>query len=316
MKNRFIRSLLAFSLVASIMPVSADAKEFSFAVMFHPHEEESGEPAMRDTINRTDELNLSFVVANGIKSASEPCDDSFYEHRKSLLDDAKNGVIVSLAGSDWAECKSANGKSAAVERLTRMRELFFADDFSLGGSKIPLTRQSAIAKFRIYPENTRWEFDNVLFATLNLPSNNNHYSSQAGRNSEFDDRLIANKDWLQRIFAHATRKKRNGIVLFFDGDALQKNKRPEGGRDGFSEIRKSLTTLAVKFPGKVLIVHSRTGTVSTPDKTEIVWKANLGTLNTQLAWVRLDVDTGSPELFAVANELSEAKNTHHSRPLR
>lgn len=316
MKNRFIRSLLAFSLVLGVSPLRADAKEFSFAVMFHPNKEESGEPVMRDAIEHTNEQNLSFVVANGIKSASEPCDDSFYERRKSLLDDAENGVIVSLAGSDWTECKNANGKSAAAGRLTRMRDLFFTDEFSLGGSKIPLTRQSTIAKFRAYPENARWEFDNVLFATLNLPRNNNHYSSQAGRNSEFEDRLIANKDWLQRVFAHATRKKRDGVVLFFDGDPLQKNKRPEGGRDGFSEIRKSLTTLASKFPGKVLIVRNRTDSLSTPDKTDILWKANLGLLETQRTWVRLDVDTGAPELFTVANEMSEAKNMHHVRPVR
>jgi len=130
-----------------------------------------------------------------------------YSDRKTLLDEAKNGLIVSLTASDWTECKNAHGRSAAAERLNRLRDLFFVDEFSLGASKIPLVRQSTMPKFRSYVENARWEVDNVLFATINLPAANNHYRTDAGRNSEFEDRLIANRDWLHRIFMFAAHRK-------------------------------------------------------------------------------------------------------------
>ena len=35
------------------------------------------------------------------------------------------------------------------------------------------------AKFRAYSENARWEIGNVMFATFNLPANNNHYRIEA-----------------------------------------------------------------------------------------------------------------------------------------
>jgi len=95
-----------------------------------------------------------------------------------------------------------------------LRDLFFSDEFSFGASKLPVIRQSVAVKFRSYGENARWEFGNILFATINLPADNNHYLPDAGRNSEFEDRAIANRDWLQRVFTFAARKKWKGLYCF------------------------------------------------------------------------------------------------------
>ena len=94
--------------------------------------------------------------------------------------DAENALIVSLAASDWVNCKAKNGKSIAIERLNRVRELFFAEDVSFGDTDISLIRQSSSAKFRSYAENARWEYGDILFATINLPADNNHYLPEAG----------------------------------------------------------------------------------------------------------------------------------------
>jgi hypothetical protein len=314
MKRLFARCLICLILVSGVW-VHADARETGFGVIFQPAKDEDGDTALSEAIDASDEQDLSFVVTNGIKSAAEPCTDALYERRKSLLDSAKTSVIISPAASDWAECKATNGKSIAISRLNRMRELFFDDESSLGGSKMPLTRQSTIAKFRTYSENVRWEQDSVIFATVNLPANNNHYSSEAGRNSEFEDRLIANKDWLQRVFTYAARKKLEGIVLFCDGNPLQKNSRPENGRDGFNEIRKSLLSFAGKYPGKVLIVHGRAHNAS-QDQTYITWKSNLGTLETRRSWVKVDINPNSSTLFSIVDETTEAKTAHHTQPIR
>jgi len=315
MKTRLLRYILALGVAFSAPFAWADARGFSFAVIFHPSKDDAGETMLRDALNETDEQNLSFVVSNGIKSAVEPCSDRLYERRKSLLDSAKNGLIMSLAASDWTECKGTNGKSAAAGRLNRMRELFFTDEFSMGSSKIPLIRQSTIARFRSYGENARWEFDNVMFATINLPRNNNHYSLEAGRNGEFEDRQIANKDWLQRVFVYASRKKMDGIVLFCDGDPLQKNIRQDGSRDGFSEVRKLTTALAAKFPGKVLIVHGRTRSVA-QDTAVIVWRSNIGTLETRRSWVKVDIAREPGTTFVIAEDSPDAKNRNRSSPSR
>lgn len=292
--------------------VAAQPNEFSFGVIAQPFKAAEDESVLRETIAETDADNLAFVVANGIKSADEPCTDTMYKRRKEILDSAKNGLIVSLAGSDWSECKNAHGRSAAVERLNRLRELFFTDAFSSGASRLPLVRQSATAKFRNYAENMRWEVGSIMFATINLPANNNHYRPEAGRNSEFEDRLIANRNWLQRIFIFAARKKLAGIVLFCDGKPLAKpvsSQFFEFGtkRDGFAETRQHIVALAAKFSGKVLVVHGQAvGHASA--ENGIVWRDNLGDLEVASGWMKLSVHPSSRMLFSIGNDSPQANH--------
>lgn len=283
----------------------AQPNEFSFGVIGHALKAVPDESALREAIADTDDDNLAFVVANGIKSSKEPCSDALYLKRKELFDSAKNGLIVSLDASDWSDCRNTQGKSAAVERLNRLRELFFADEFSFGASKLPLMRQSATAKFRSYGENARWEIGDIMFATVNLPANNNHYRTEAGRNSEFEDRTIANRDWLQRVFSSASRKKMRGIVLFCDGNPLAKpgflqRFDPREKRDGFAEVRKQILGLVSKFPGKVLVIHSEKA-ANANGANAIEWQDNLGELAVGAGWIKVTENSAHPALFSVSN---------------
>ncbi|HYD79363.1 MAG TPA: hypothetical protein VEC06_06105 [Paucimonas sp.] len=308
---RKIGMLFAFCALLSMPHAAAQTGEFSFGVIAHPFLVAPDESGLREAIMETDADNLAFVVANGIKSKTEPCSDALYQHRKSLLDSAKNGLIVSLSATDWAECRNRHGRPAAIERLNRIRELFFTDEFSLGGSRVPLVRESATTKFRAYSENARWEIGTIMFATINLPANNNHYLAEAGRNSEFEDRLIANRDWLRRLFLFARRKKLEGLVLFCDGDPLA-----EPGflqrfdltakRDGFAETRKLLRELAGRFKGKVLVVHGAPANTP-PRPAAIAWRGNLGNLEVAAKWAKINVAPGTPELFGLHNDVDEAR---------
>ena len=293
---------LFFLAAPAIADAQSDTNTFSFGVIGHPFRAASDEVALRAAIAQTDDDNLAFVVTNGIKSEHEPCSDKMYQQRKTLLNSAKNGLIVSLSASDWVACKNESGRSTSFERLNRIRELFFSDDFSFGDTRIPLNRQSTSPKFRSYVENARWEIGNVMFATINLPSRNNHYMSEGGRNSEFEDRLIANKEWLQRIFVIASQKKSDGIVLFCDGDplAVQHHRIFDFNvkRDGFVEMRHAINALASKFPGKVLLIHEPP-TDTAPIPAGIVWKKNLGDMEIDTAWIKVTVDEHHPDFFVV-----------------
>jgi len=290
---------LATPVIANDLP---ETSVFSFGVIGHPFRTTSEELPLRTAIRQTDDDNLAFVVTNGIKSAQEPCSDKMYEQRKTLLNSAKNGLIVSLSGSDWIACKNESGRSTSFERLNRIRELFFGDDFSFGESKIPLNRQSTSPKFHSYVENARWEVGNVMFATINLPSRNNHYLAEGGRNSEFEDRLIANREWLQRIFVNASQEKADGIVLFCDGDPLSTQRRRifdfNVKRDGFVEVRHTINLLASKFTGKVLLIHGAPPE-SPPAAPGILWKKNLGDLEVASSWVKITVDAHNPNFFVL-----------------
>lgn len=294
MRKCIVGMLLASSALAWPFAVLGATDGFSFGLIAQAPGTASTEATLQHAITESDSDNLAFVVASGIKTSREPCTDALYNSRRNLLDGAQNGLIVSLTASDWVGCKRQDGKSAAIDRLTRLRELFFVGSFSLGATKIPLIRQSITPKFRIYGENARWEVGEVLFATVNLPSDNNHYLADAGRNSEFEDRLIANRDWLHKVFILAARKNVKYIVLFSDGNPLDKPSsgalaKLSGHRDGFRETRQLITSLARKFPGKVLLVHSKRAAQKLPAES-IVWRANIGQLAASPGWTKVTLD--------------------------
>ncbi len=73
-------------------------------------------------------------------------------------------------------------------------------------------------RFRLYRENMRWQSGDVIFVTLNVPGDNNHYLNEGGRNGEFEERSVANTEWLERAEAYARRAHARAIVIAFEGD--------------------------------------------------------------------------------------------------
>lgn len=284
---------------------------FEFVVIGHNFAGDTGDDELKRTIVRADKAKPAFVVAAGIKSASEACSDKLYQQRKALLNKSDRPLMLVLAAGDWTDCRNSAGRSNALERLNRIRELYFDSRESLGERKLELNRQSTITKFRSYAENAYWERGGVLFATINLPANNNHYLSEAGRNSEYEDRFVANRAWLQRLFGMAKRRKLAGLVLFSDGDLrahLEQGFSLLAGfsarQDGFAETRKLVRTLADKYPGKVLLVDTaRPASEATAKETEaagiLTWRGNLGHVTLAGEWNAVRVEPGSAQLFAL-----------------
>ncbi|GGI17708.1 hypothetical protein [Oxalicibacterium faecigallinarum] len=302
--HSFVSRLLAALILATPLMAQAD-NPFSFAVIAKPVNATAGAKSVSDAILQTDKDNLAFVLVNGIKADNESCSDALYQERRVLFDRAKNGLIVSLSASDWARCMSARNRSIAIERIARLREMFFTDEFSFGDSKLPLIRQSAIPSFGMYAENMQWRIGEILFATLNLPNNNNNYLNAAGRNSEYEDRQVANADWLKRLFITARSNKLHGIVLFSDANPLAHRAHTSGffsseKREGFAEIRRQILQAAKDYHGRILIVHGDSDADRTATRQSIVWKDNIGALRIDPAWTRVTVDPAQKQLFSVS----------------
>ena len=154
--------LLAAGLLAASLPWQAalaaqsDQAGFEFAVLGHSFNAGPDDGPLKKAIAETSAFNASFVVATGIKAASASCSDKLYSQRKDLLDASGPPLIVSLSASDWANCRNSRGRINAIERLNRLRDVYFADDQSLGQRKLTLSRLSSTAKFRSYAENAHW----------------------------------------------------------------------------------------------------------------------------------------------------------------
>jgi hypothetical protein len=276
-----------------------------FAVIGHGFAD-MGDSHLKRAIEETGDKEVAFVVVTGIKGGNENCSDKLYQKRRELIADAPRPMIMLPAGSDWTECKNSAGRTDAIERLNRLRELFYAEPSSLGERKLALTRQSMSPRWRSYAENAHWSVGKVLYATVNMPADNNHYLTAAGRNSEYEDRLVANRYWLNRLFALARRDKLEAVVLFSEGD-LKALSQPTGLRallraampenDGFAETRRQVLALAQKFPGKVLLVDS--ARLSKGARPAIEWRGNVGHLSVGAQAVEVEADPALKELFKV-----------------
>lgn len=295
MKKILLPFLLLLGFTASLHAASSGhASPFYFAVIDQPTL--SRDLRLQEEIDRIRPQQLAFVLANGIRAEDEPCTDALYRERKSLLEESDKPLFLSLAGDDWIGCKNEDGSDIRMERLRRLREILFENDTSFGMVNMPLTRQSHTAKYQDYPENAYWQHNAILFATLNLPADNNHYLHAAGRNNEFEERQVANRYWLQRIFTLAGRNHLEGIVIFCDGNPLENDARAKTApRDGFKEIRQLLAKLADRFPGKVLVIHGD----AKKNRQAIRWKNNLGVAAAGSKWLEIHVSPGSKTLFSI-----------------
>ncbi|CAG2129398.1 metallophosphoesterase family protein [Cupriavidus numazuensis] len=217
------------------------------------------------------ERKLDLVVhAGGIKGDTESCGDAVLQARQHLLDQSPLPLVYVPGETDWAECHlPVNGNFDAMERLNRLRELYFPEDATLGRHPRAVVRQSDQAMFRSFRENVRLSLGNILLVGLNVPGDNNHYRNEGGRNGEFEDRREANRQWLARAFSLAQQHGMTGIIIVAHGDPQFGNGWEKRGkpslldgfmrrrpRDGYLEFKRQLRELAGRYRGQVLLVHA------------------------------------------------------------
>ncbi|CAB3789603.1 hypothetical protein LMG28688_02923 [Paraburkholderia caffeinitolerans] len=257
--------------LAALAQDPSPSPRYSFAVVANVVTEPGDEITLQrliDAIGR--DPQLSFAVYDGnLKGPRETCTDRLYDRRRALLDASRVPLVFVPGQRDWSTCGgSGAGGYDPVERLDFLRQNFFTDTNSLGQSPLTLTRESEVSRFRPYRENTRWQLGDTVFIALNAPDGNNHYLNAGGRNGEFEDRVIANGFWLEHAAEFARRRNARAIVIFMQGNAMPEQYEHQERfawlrfrrtpRDGYTELRRSLTKLAETFRGPVILVQPET----------------------------------------------------------
>jgi hypothetical protein len=205
---------------ALIFPVSGFAQSFTFAaigdVPYGPHEEFA---ALVDKINSK---SLAFTIHVGdIKSGSTVCSDETFLSVRQLFDRFDRALIYTPGDNEWTDChRLNNGRYDPLERLEKIRQLFFASNESLGKQRLPLQTQSSQKSFTPFVENRRWSQGNVRFATLHLVGSNNNLQPGLPSSSEFAAREHANIAWLRETFAEAKANADAAVVLAMQADTF------------------------------------------------------------------------------------------------
>ena len=245
----------ALLLCACAAPLEApSAPGFSFALIgdapYSPHEEK----LFVEMLYQLNDEELAFVVHVGdFKSGASRCSDEVFAQRREWFSWSLHPFIYLAGDNDWTDCwRPSNGAYDPLERLRRLRELFFAGPHSLGMRPLLLARQNDAPGAPPYSEHVRWTHGKVVLAGLNLPGGDNNLGRMPQEHAQRD---AAAREWLQQTFALARREKLGAVVVLFQADPFTVTLQP---RRAFSQILELLTRETLAFNGQVLLVHGDT----------------------------------------------------------
>ncbi len=246
------------------------------------------------------DTHVDFIAHVGdIKHGADRCDDAVFEDRRQLFNASRVPFVFVPGDNEWSDCwRVSNGHYQPLERLNKLRSLFWHDGLSLGRNKMALERQPGG-----YPEHARWRLGPVLFVSFNLPANNNWGLTQQP-SAEFLARNPYVLAWLKENFALARHEKLRGIVLMFQANPGFTHHAQGFAHSGFRDFLNTLREETLDFPGEVVVVHGDTH-FSRIDKplrdTRGKRIANFTRVETFgypfMGWSRGVIDTDAPALF-------------------
>lgn len=256
---------------------------------------------------------LAFVVHDGdFKSGSSLCSEETFVARKELFDAFAHPFVFIPGDNEWTDCHRANnGGYDPIERLARLRTLFFADDYSLGQRKIKLMRQSEDSAFAKFRENVRWQYGDVMFVGLNIPGSNNNFGRTPAADAEYAERNVATLKWMQQAFELAKRERSRAIMLVIQANPGFDLPPTHPERTGYNEFLAALAAHTLAFGKPVVLVHgdSHYFRIDKPmlrstDKTRVDNFTRVETFGSpDVNWLRVAVDPRDPNVFVFKQAL-------------
>lgn len=283
-------------------------------------------PNILAAMNRTE---LAFVVHVG-DIGSPPfgsCLDETYLKRREEFNSLHHPLIYTPGDNEWTDCHQA-GNPDSLGRLSKLREVMFQGEESLGGSRMPLTRQSHDARHAKYRENARWSRGGVLFATLHITGSNNNLGRTPEMDAEYAERNAANLEWLRDAFRHARESNSRGLMLLMQANPYFEQRWPvrrRGGLrfappppnrpDGFADFVAALTREVLAYDKPVALVHGDTHYFRIDKPMIIDDKSGAGRGSIvehftrvelfgypEAHWVRAVIDPADPNVFSFRAE--------------
>ena len=214
-----------------------------------------------DLAQLVDKLNkkpIAFTIHVGdIKSGGSLCTDQIFLEVKEQFDRFEQPLIYTPGDNEWTDChRFSNGSYDPLERLDKLRSLFFSKPVSLGKHPIALLAQSSQNNFKRYVENRRWHHGRLSFATLHQVGSNNNMQPELPSTSEFIARNEANIAWMRETFALAKTRGDIAIVLAMQADTFFGN--ANKADSGFSSWLSAFEYEARAWNKPVLLIQGDT----------------------------------------------------------
>ncbi len=297
--TRFGTVLAACLLVSACATRAPGPTAFSFAVLGDTPYNDAEEREFLAMIGRINREPLAFVVHIGDFKGGGDCSDALYALRKAQFDTFAHPLVYTPGDNEWTDCRRTYmGSMDPLERLARLRQVFFADRFSLGERRLPLEAQDqclvpAVAGCgcAAHPENRAWEHAGLRFVTLNVPGSNNNMGFDAASDAEARCRDAANAQWLERAVVAAQAPAVRALVIAIQANPWDTRKPVYRG------LLAQVEAGAARVAKPVLFIHgdSHTYRVDAPFTAPITRLETYG--SPFVGWVKVTVDPASPQVF-------------------
>lgn len=238
-----------------------------------------------------------------------PCSDSMFLSRREKLRSIGHPIVYTPGDNEWTDCHADDaGGYRPLERLSRLREIFFTDAEAGLTGDLRLASQADDAAWSEFVENTRWHHAGIVFATFHLVGSRNGLNRFSARTAEDDAavrrRTVAAAAWLRQTFAVANERQSRAVVLALHADPDFEGERP-GSRAHYDPFLAALEEEAARFGRTILLLHGDThllrmdrplvnratgDTIRNLNRVETFGSPDVG-------WIRVVVDTLEEPLF-------------------
>ncbi len=283
-----------FVLLYLLIPATALAEKFQFAAIGDvPYTSAAQLDRLIEKINT---LNVKFTIHVGdIKSGSTLCSDEVFEAVRRQFMSFEKPLIYTPGDNEWTDChRSNNGPYDPLERLQKLRQMFFYSPLSLGRYPVELDSQSRTGEFREFSENRRWNMASVIFATIHMVGSNNNLQPELPSSSEFRRRNEANIEWMRSTFEQAKANHYHAAVFAMQADTFYDD--PRIKNSGVAEWLDAFRQEAIVWGKPVLLIQGDTHqfTVDRPFEKKYPDAANVqrvvvpGELKAEAVMITLD----------------------------
>ena len=257
---RLFKAFLVWLLIACSGVISAQSFEpFQFVALGDmPYSLPEDNVRYERLISEINKTKPSFSIFIGdTKSGSTPCSDEYNQKVKAYFNQFTSPLIYSLGDNEWTDChRPLAGSYDPIERLDKLRNIFFNTTKSLGKQTLDLTRQADVdPKNKKFVENAYWVKNHFLFVNLHIPGSNNNFERDERSKAEYYERNQANLDWIQSAFALASMKGYLGIVFGYQADMFYTPTQATHAESGYRDTLHTLSKHAQEFKKPVLLIH-------------------------------------------------------------
>ena len=208
----------------------------------------------------------SVVHLGDIKNGSSLCSDDYFRLIRTDFDMFEDPLVYTPGDNEWTDChRTNNGAYNPLERLDKLREVFFDQPGKTLGATMPVKSQENLG----LPENVRFTQNRVAFSVVNVQGSNNSLLPWSGLGetaptaeqlAEVEHRTDAVLDQIRDTFADAERRNDRAVVLMtqadmFDPSLLAAATANPATMSGFRQIVAAIVDETNRFDRPVYLIN-------------------------------------------------------------